>query len=275
MKRKKKIWKIIVGLLIFIVIAVVVILMYLGSIIAEATRTFGTAATGTKVAVKSVNVSLLAGDLAVKKLSIDNPPEYKNQQAFGFDLVSVDLDVNSLFTDTIIVNKIEIANVKIDFEPTLKGGSNLTDIKNNIMKFAQGDKVDTPKEPEPEAETEADQPAKSKKVIIKSFIINKGEIRVSSSILQTSVALPLARMELNNIGKESNTAKVVSDIFSEIIESVLKTVAAANIEGLNLDAITKNLPNSATKIGKDITKDAGKIGKDITKDITKGIKDLF
>ncbi len=270
MKRKKKIWKILVGLLLFIVIAVVVILMYLGSIIAEATRTFGTAATGTKVALKSVSVSLLAGDLAVKELSIDNPPGYKTQQAFSFDLVSVDLDVNSLFTDTIIVNKIEIANVKIDFEPTLKGGSNLTDIKNNIMKFAKGDKVDIPKEPEPEAETESDQ-KKAKKVIIKSFIIDRGEISVSSSILQTSVALPLARMELNNIGKESDMPKVVAKIFNEIIESVLKTVASANIEGLNLDTITKDLPNAATKIGKDITKDAGKIGKDITK----GIKDLF
>ena len=272
MKRKKKIWKILVGLLLFIVIAVVVILMYLGSIIAEATRTFGTAATGTKVAVKSVSVSLLAGDLAVKKLSIDNPSEYKNPQAFSFDLVSVDLDVNSLFTDTIIVNKIEIANVKIDFEPTIKGGSNLTDIKNNIIKFAKGDKVDTPKEPEPEVETEDESgQKKAKKVIIKSFIINKGEISVSSSLLKTSVALPLARMELNNIGKESDMPKVVSEIFSEIIESVVKTVASANIEGLNLDTITKDLPNAATKIGKDITKDAGKIGKDITKNI----KDLF
>lgn len=257
MKWKKKIWKILAGLLIFIIVVVVVVLMYLGSIIAEATRTFGTAATGTKVAVKSVNVSLLAGDLAVNKLSIDNPSGYQNQQAFSFDIVSVDLDVNSLFTDTIIVNKIEIANVKIDFEPTIRGGSNLSDIKNNIMKFAKGDETAAPKKPEPEVEEHSTE-KKAKKVIIKSFIINKGEISVSSSMLKTSVALPLARMELNNIGQESDTAKVVSEIFNEIVETVVKTVASARIEGLNIDVITKDIPNAAKDIGKDLTKDIKK-----------------
>jgi uncharacterized protein involved in outer membrane biogenesis len=258
MKLKKKIWRIVIGLLVFVVIAVVVILMYLGSIIAEATRTFGTAATGTKVAVKSVNVSLLSGDLAINKLSIDNPPDYKTKQAFSFDLVSVDLDVNSLFTDTIIVNKIEIANVKIDFEPTLQGGSNLTDIKNNIMKFAQGEEADAKKETEPEADDEVGPPKKAKKVIIKSFIINKGEIRVSSSMLKTSVAVPLARMELNDIGKESNMGKAFSEIFNKIIEQVVKSVASAKIEGLSLDklqsTLLENLPSSTEKIGKDISK---------------------
>ncbi|MCK5347127.1 MAG: hypothetical protein KAR20_27145, partial [Candidatus Heimdallarchaeota archaeon] len=97
-------------------------------------------------------------------------------------------------------------------------------------------------------------PEKAKKVIIKSFVINKGEIRVSSSILQTSVALPLARMELNDIGKESEMGEAVSEIFSEIVKSVIETVASANIEGLELDAITKDLPDAAEKIGKDISK---------------------
>lgn len=257
MKWKKKIWKILAGLLILIIVAVVVVLMYLGKIVAEATRTFGTKATGTKVAVESVDISLFKGDLAVNKLSIDNPSGYQKPQAFSFDLVSVDVDVNSLFTDTIIVNKVEIANVKIDFEPTIRGGSNLGDIKNNIMKFAQGGGAAPKEEAEPEVE-EHDTGKKEKKVIIKSFIINKGEISVSSSMLKTSVTLPLARMELNNIGKESETAKVVSDIFNEIIETVVKTVASAKIEGLNLDVLTKDFPDAAKEIGKGLTKDIKK-----------------
>ena len=258
MKKKKKIWKILIGLLVLIVIAVVVILMYLGSIIAEATRTFGTQATGTKVAVQSVDVSLLGGDLQVNKLSIDNPPEYITKQAFSFDLVSVDMDISSIFSDTIIINKIEIANIKVDFEPTLKGGSNLTDIKNNIMQFVKREEVDAKKKTEPEVDGDDDSPKKAKKIIIKSFIINQGEIRVSSSILKTSVAVPLARMELNDIGKESNMGKAFSEIFNKIIEQVVKSVAAAKIEGLPLgelqSTLLKDLPSSAGKIGKDISK---------------------
>jgi len=256
MKLKKKILSGLLVLLTVVVIIVVVVIMYLGSIIAEATRTLGTQATGTKVAVESVSVSLLSGDLQINKLAVDNPPEYKTKEAFSFDLVSVDMDINSIFSDTIIINKIEIANIKIDFEPTLKGGSNLTDIKNNIMKFVKSEEADTKKEPE--ADDEAGPPKEAKKVIIKSFVINKGEIMVSSSMLQTSVAVPLARMEFNDIGKESNMGKAFSEIFNKVLEQVVKSVASANIEGLSLDklqsTLLKDLPSSAENIGKDISK---------------------
>ena len=258
MKSKKKVWKILVGLLVFIVIAVVVVLIYLGTIIAEATRTLGTQATGTKVAVESVNVSLLGGDVQINKLAIDNPPGYKLKQAFSFDLVRVDVDINTIFSDTIIINEIEIANIKVNFEPTLKGGSNLTDIKNNIMKFAQSEEDDAKKEAEPEVDGENDPPKKAKKVIIKSFVINEGEIKVSSSILPTSVTLALGRMELNDIGKESNMGKAFSEILTKIIAQVIETVGDAKIESLDIDklksTLLKDLPDTAENIGKDISK---------------------
>lgn len=259
MKKKKKLWKIIGGILIFIVVVIVVAIMLLGSIIAGTMRSVGTKATGTKLAVESVSLSLLRGNLSINKLAIDNPPDYKVKEAFSFDLVHVDLDVNSLFTDTIIVNKVEIANVKIDFEPTLKGGSNLDDIKNNIMKFIGADKAaeesnkESGKEPK-EKEAESDTPKKEKKIIIKSFVINKGTIMVSSNLLKTTVQVPLARMELNDIGKDSEMAEALAEIYNEILKQVVTSVASADIKGLDIDAITKDLPNVAEKIAKDISK---------------------
>ena len=270
MKKKKKIWKIIGGILIFLVVVIVVVIMFLGSIIAGTMRTIGTKATGTKLSVKSVGISLLHGDLKINKLAIDNPPDYKVEQAFSFDLVHVDLDVNSLLTDTIIVNKVEIANVKIDFEPTLNGGSNLNDIKNNIMKFAGLDKApeaDSKKEsgekPQ-DKKVEGGAAKKEKKIIIKSFVINKGTIMVSSNLLKTTIPVPLARMELTDIGKDSEMAQAIAEIYNEILKQVVTSVANADIKGLNLDAITKDLPDTAEKIGKDISKG-----------ISKGIKELF
>lgn len=268
MRLKKKIWTSVIIVLAVIGITIGIVIMYLGTIVAGTMRSIGTEATGTKLAVESVYISLLNGNLAINKLIIDNPPDYKSKQAFSFDLVSVDLDVASVFSDTIIINKIEIANLKIDFEPTLRGGSNLTDIKNNIMKFAKGEGTDVKKAEEPEEKPETDaEPKKAKKIIIKSFIINKGEIMVSSSLLKTSIAVPLPRMELNDIGKESAIGKALEDIFTEIIEQVVKSVASADIKGLSLDelksTLLKNLPDSAGGIGEEI------------KDIGKTLKDLF
>ncbi|MDD5597724.1 MAG: hypothetical protein PHV82_07250 [Victivallaceae bacterium] len=259
MKLGKKILTGAVILLVVIVILAVVIIMHLGAIVAEAARTFGTQAAGTKVAVKSVYVSLLSGDLQINKLTIDNPPGYKDKEAFGFDLVAVDLDVNSVFTDTVIVNKVKIDNVRIDFEPTLQGGSNLTDIKNNIMKFAQAEKTGAAQKPERREEKPEDTaPKKAKKVIIKSFVINKGRIMVSSSMLNTSVSVPLPRIELNDLGKESNMGEACAEIFDAIIKTTVEAVASANIEGLDIkklkSKLLEDLPGTAEKIGKDIGK---------------------
>jgi len=259
MKLGKKILTGVIILLAVIIILAVVVIMHLGSIVAEATRTFGTQATGTKVSVSSVYISLFSGNLRINKLVVDNPPDYKDKEAFGFDLVAVDLDVNSVFTDTIIVNKVEIANVRVDFEPTLQGGSNLTDIKNNIMKFVQAEKTGAVKKPEPEKEKPEDTaPEKAKKVIIKSFVINKGKIMVSSSMLNTSVALPLPRIELNDLGKESNMGEACAEIFDAIIKTTVETVASANIEGLDISklksTLLEDLPGTAKNIGQNIGK---------------------
>lgn len=259
MKLGKKILTGLIILLVIIITLATVVLMHLGSIVAELTRTLGTRAAGTKVAVRSVNISLFSGDLRINKLTIDNPPDYKDKEAFGFDLVRVDLDVNSVFTDTIVINKVEIDNVRIDFEPTLQGGSNLTDIRNNVMKFTQAEKSGAAQKPGSRAEKpESAAPKKAKKVIIKSFVVDKGHIMVSSSMLDTSVAVPLSRMEFNDLGKESNMGEVFAEILNIIIKTTLETVASANIEGLDIDKLKakalEDLPGTAEKIGKGIGK---------------------
>jgi hypothetical protein len=257
--------KILTGLLIVVVAIIVlitVIIMRLDSIVAEGMRTFGTKATGTEVKVDSVSISLLGGDLAVNEFSVANPAGYKAKEAFSFDLVSVDLDMDSMFSDTIIVNEVLIDNVKIDFEPTLQGGSNLTDIKNNIMNFVKKEKdvdVEEPAEKE-KAETEK----KSKKVIIKKFIIKNGTVTVSSSILDQSVSLKMSQIELNDLGKESNMGETFSKIYEKILEEVMSVVSAANIKGLDMDKIQstlfKDIPEGAGKVGEEVGKTLKDIG---------------
>jgi len=252
-KKKRKIWKILIGVLIFIVVALAVAVLYLDSIIAGTMRTIGTQATGTKLAVESVNLSLLRGELRINMMSIANPPDYKEKQAFSFDLVHVDLDVSTLLSDTLVVSKVEIANIKIDYEPTLKGGSNLNDIQNNIMKYIGADKAKDKVEKESEGEeVESDTPKKEKKIIIESFIINKGTIMFSSNMVKTSIPIPLPRVELNDIGKDSNMGEAFADIYSKVMQEVVNSVGKQN-----MGAITKDLPSATKKLGKDITKSIG------------------
>ena len=264
MKLKKKILSGLIIFLLVIVIVVGVVIMYLDSIVASSMRTIGTKATGTELKVKSVYLSLHAGNMRINQLAIANPAGYKLPDAFKVEKIFVDLDVNSLFTDTIIVEKVEISNVLIDFEPTLNG-SNLNDIKNNIMKFAAKDKAASEKaEKTPE---KADDSKKSKKIIIKSFVITKGTVMVSSDLVPKNVSVTLNKIKLTDIGEKNAMGEVFVQIIDVILEQVALDVAAAKIEGLGQDVlkskILKDLPSSAEKVGKEIGEDVGKSLKDL------------
>ena len=186
-------------------------------------------------------------------MSIDNPSGYKEKQAFSFDLVHVDLDVSSLLSDTLIVSKVEIANIKINYEPTMSGDSNLNDINDNIMKFIGVEEGKEPVEKEPEEkEVESDTPKKEKKIIIESFIIDKGTIMFSSDMMDKTIPISLPRVELNDIGKDSNMGEAFAEIYNKLMKEVVSSVGKKN-----MGSITEDLPDSTRKLGKDITKSIG------------------
>ncbi|MDD5699308.1 MAG: AsmA family protein [Victivallaceae bacterium] len=263
MKLRKKILTSLLVILVIVGAVIGIILTYLGTIVAGVMRTVGTEAVGTELKVKSVGISLLSGNLSINRLAVANPAGYKAQDAFSVASFKVDLDVDSLFSDTIVVNKIEIADIVLDFEPTLKG-SNLNDIKKNIMQFTQREQA---AEKKPAAEEKTGTPKKSRKIIIKSFILNQGTVMVSSAMLQQSVSVTLNRLELNNLGQESTIGTACGRIFDAVLKQVAEAVATANIEGLNIDTLKSklfnNLPAATENIGDGINK------------TIEGIKNLF
>ncbi|MDD5728313.1 MAG: hypothetical protein PHV59_07110 [Victivallales bacterium] len=260
-KRRNKILSGIFIVLIALGLIIGAVILYLDGILASAMRKLGTEATGTDLRVKSVSLSLRSGHLAINEMTIANPTGYESSTAFWMKRFDIKLDINSLFSDTIIIDEVMINDIWIDFEPTLEG-SNLTDIKNNIMKFTAGQKTAS-KETEQTGQSAA--PAeKSKQIIIKSFVISKGEITVASKAFVSNISVKLNRIELNDLGKDNVMGEVFSQILDAIMNQVALDVGAAKIEGLSPDVLKtklfKDLPGATENIGKGV----GKTLKDIT-----------
>lgn len=267
MKKKMKLRnKILSGLLIVVLVFGIIVgavIMYLDGIVASAMRKLGTAATGTELKVKSVGISLAAGNLTINKLTIANPTGYESPDAFWVEKLEVDLDVNSVFTDTIVVEKVVIEDIWIDFEPTLKG-SNLNDIKKNVMKFAQSQKSEEKKS---DQETKKEEPApegKGKKVVIKLFVIKKGTINVASKAMPSNISVTLNELTLKNLGQNNVTGEVFGQILDAIMEQVAVDVAAAKIEGLTSDVLNSKLLKDVSSQTEEVGKGVGKTLKDIT-----------
>jgi hypothetical protein len=256
----KKVWKkIIIVLICLLVVAGVAVFVFfkqLDNIIAAGITKFGTDATGTKVTVEKVSFEPFNGNLALVGLKIDNPKDCINKEAFKFDKFAVDVDPDTVFKDKIVINSISIDNIAIDYEPGMDG-SNLKKIEDNIKKYTGADKPAEKAPAETKEETKPAEPGKKKTVVIKKFIINGGEISVSSSLLKQSVSLKMKEFELNDIGtdKEMDAEEVLMLVYSKLLPLIIDTVATSTESALKqLPLDSSSLDDVKTGVEKGIDK---------------------
>ncbi|MFA6479546.1 MAG: hypothetical protein WCV67_14595 [Victivallaceae bacterium] len=256
----KKVKKVIgISILIFTLIViggVVVLFMALNSIVAEGVRTFGTQATGTRVELQSVNISPFNGSVELKGMYVANPQDCQSKNAFVLGHFYVDMKLASLFTDKIIINNIIIEDIAVDFEPSVSKGSNLHEIKNNILRYCGVEKTSSgsgegtgKKEP---AAPDTGKQKPGKKVMIKYFVIKNGTISVSSSILKTSANLPMPKIEMRDIGADDN--KSAGDVLQEIFDHMLKGIgtAVSGVQGIKLDSVNEDVAKATENVGKGV-----------------------
>ena len=120
-------------LILLVVIAIVVVASQAGSLIQRGVETYGPEITGTSVRLSDVDISLLSGHASINNLVVGNPKGFKTAEAFRVGEVSVTLDVVSLFSDQIRIEKILIAGAELTYEQVNKR-SNIDALKRNVEK---------------------------------------------------------------------------------------------------------------------------------------------
>jgi uncharacterized protein involved in outer membrane biogenesis len=229
---------------------VVVVILSLNTLITTGIKTFGSEATGTKVDIQKVNISFLSGSVELSGMQIANPSGYKEANAFGFGRFYVNLKLKSLLTDKIIVDNIIIEDIAVDMEPSMSKGSNLQEIKNNIMKYCKIDPNAPKTEPK---DAPAKQPAppaddkKGKKVVINNFEIRSGTIIFAAKDIGLSAKIPMPKVSIQGIGADSDDGKPAGDVLLEIYNKTLESITKAANAG-QLNALT----NESTQAVKDL-----------------------
>lgn len=249
--RKK--WKKVVGVvvLVLVVLALAALLM-LDGIIKTAVEKVGSFVTKCDVTVEDVNLSLLRGELDIVNFKVGNPEGYKTDSLMSIGRIFVAMDRNSVFTDTIRVRKVEIAEPAFTVEVGL-GHTNVGTVLDNVNRLVPA--KDGEKKPEPEP-TEG-----GKKVVIDHVLVNGGKVSVSATILGgNALPIPLPTVELHDIGKEKGGTSMPEAI-AEIFQGMLKGV---------LDVANKALGSVGDAAGA-VTEGAS----DAAKKLTEGVKGIF
>ncbi len=205
--------KIIIGILVVLPIALYLVREPL---IKMAVNNVGSAVVGTKVSLADVTFSPFSGLLELKGLTVANPTGYKTTNAIKLGGVRVQLNPNSLLTSRIQIQEIIISEPEITIEGGMKN-NNLTALQRNMASD------------EPTAEQEATEPAteNAKKVEIDLVRIENGKVNVTKPF---ELSASLGTITMRDIGKEDNKDVSISEFFSTVINTVIKssTVAASS-----------------------------------------------
>lgn len=232
---------------------------------------YGSQFLGTDVSIQGFELSPFSGKASVKGLRIANPKGYQAPALFDLNEISVDLDVKSLFSDTIVVNSINISKPAFTYEMLSFTKNNVSDLMNNIQ-ASTAPSANEPSKPKAE-EKPAAKSEGGKKVIIRSFIVDQGEVSVMAGLANVKkvITLPLPSIKLANIGEEKKGASIpetIKTVLNEVLNAVSQTAftAVGNVKDLG-KASLEEVKNSA----EDIKNQA----EETTKGLTGAIKGLF
>ena len=265
----KKIVRIAAILLLVMVGIILLALWQIDRIVASGTRTIGSELTGTKVDVNSVSIKPFAGAVKIGGFEVGNPAGFQSQQAIKVGNFHVDVDMDTLFSDTLEIEYLELSGMTIDFEYAIGKGSNIQQLIKNVEKATGADKAKAAKEAETasaEPAAESDKAASQKKVVIRKLLVKDCKVTLSSSLLKTSVPLLLPPVNMENVGDGKNLGETINEILTRLLVEIAQSVD------------TQELGEAFSGLGSGIAEGLNSVGKGAdgaVKDTIKGVEGIF
>ena len=225
-----------------LVLVLVCVALFGGAMVRKAVNTFGPQVLGVPVTLEDAAFRPLSGTVKLRNLHVGNPQGFKTPALFELGAVDLEINSRSLFSDTIVIHKIEVVAPHITYEKSLLG-SNV----GALMKQLQGN---AEKKPEGKATGAKTQPGAAKKVVIDELVVSDPALNVSITAAGGHyVPVKLGKVEIRNIGKEHGGvtfADAVALIISVITGNIENAVAGA---GDLVESGAKELGKGAQAVG--------------------------
>jgi hypothetical protein len=236
--------KLFLFLIILLLIIVLVPVFFVNDIIKTAVKELGPEVLGVSVTLDDVDISILDGKGSILGITIGNPSGFSEEYSIKVEKVYFAADINSLFSETILINNISITKPDIIYE--FNGSeSNLSALAMHSKKEAREEKLEDQQEKETSEKSE---------LIIEHLIIKDGKIK--SSIAGAGATLDLPTIEMKDLGKEDGTD--VEEVVAKVMATIVGTVSQLDLSSL-----------------KGIAEGAGEKALENFKDLGKGVKGLF
>lgn len=292
----KKTLKWILGLVIFLIVAIIGGVYYFYNyynwqgIVRQLVHQHGTQVVGTDVNIGQINLSLLNGRGSVSNITVANWTGYSQDNIIKLSNVSVAVDVDAVKkiakelaqnsgskTKTIVIDEIRVNKPEVAYELMNLHRTNAADILASIQKNTAASKTKTATEPKTDDITY--------KVAIKKVVIAEGVATVAANMLgaSQSLSLNLPTITINNLGTEKQGITIedsLARIFQEILKTTTNVVAKADLSSIlsGVNGVKDAALNTANDVASTATHGAGKAVESVgngVKGLTEGMGSLF
>ena len=261
---KKVIVRILIGLLVLLLVVALIFKLYGNQLLRTAIVAGAQKALQVDVRLESIDVRVVGGKVDLKNMEIGNPEGYNHPTFLKMGRAYMDLDVLSLMSDTIEMEKVQLDEMHLVIEQKGKT-NNLKEILNNLPKS----------EPtEPESEPEPTEEGAGKNVRIKVLEINNIEVKAKLIPIPgqaDTVTLRIKPIRLENLGTDEKID--FAGLTAKILKAISKGIAEQGAGVLPTDMIG-SIGDELGKQGEALLKGTKDIGKSGT-DAIGGIGDLF
>ena len=216
-----------------IVILLIIVLLSLSVIIKNGIQHVGPMITGVPMSVKFVAIDPFEGVLTIKDLVVGNPQGYSSPYAVKLQHFHVDIGMKTLFSPKILIERIEVKGVELNYESSLLLKNNIQEIQDNVNKLAGADQKKE-KTPDKKEKAPGQKPLQIDYLELRditAWVIVKG-----TKAKAPLIVAPVVMTQLGTGEEGVTSVKVINDVLVSMVTSVTKLIkvdaAVDSITGL-------------------------------------------
>ena len=205
-----------------------------------------TQAVGTKVAIASIDIALIEGEMTIRGLTVANPEGFRTEHAFEAEEVRIAVELGTLLEDAVVIREIAVEKPLVTYELG-PDGSNLEAIQQNVESAAGSGEASS-------------RDAPTRQILVEDLYIRGGRVAASAVFLKEKAwKAPLPDIHLENISSAGGgiaAADVIEEITSEVLANARRSIAP--------------IRELAGEVGDRITAGAGKVLERVKRELEKG-----
>ena len=259
----------IAAVFILLLLLIIILLTCRDTIIHNVITKGGSLITGVEISLDKFETSLTDGELKILNLKIANPKNYDKQYLLELDSLFFSLDLNSLGSDEIIINEIDINGLRAVAEFNRIGKFNIVELTENIQqKFASSENEPTSAPANesatsslPEAEQVVEEESPQKSVVINKLTVSNSNAIICDDRVGIPVSMPLVYASNDLMFKQ--TGKSIVETLNDFAKDMEKSCSGvANAGELVLDT-GKQLLDTTGNAGKQLLDSTGNASKQL------------